>query len=427
MPTWTSEQVASLAPDAASVSAARGLATPGTWSSTGHDVRAVWGKVRSYSTSIDLAGPAFRCTCPSRKIPCKHALGLLMLWARYPETVAAAEAPAEVEEWLAARAKRAAVAGRPPEAKKPVDAEARARRMAERAGRIGAGLDELDLWLRDLVRQGLASAQGRPFRYFDEMAARMVDAQAPGVGSLVRRMAGTVRSGEGWPGRLLLQAGRLHLLVEAWRRADSLPPETQADLRTVAGWSWTAEEVLAGPRVRDRWRVVARSVADEERFRIQRTWLVGSDRTALILDFAAASEPLPSELVVGTEVDAGMAFFPGAWPQRALVADTHGEPERMAAWPGSPTLEEALGDHARALAANPWLERLPMVLDGVVPRGDRRIGDRRGATVRVLVDEPAWWTLLAVSGGHPVGLAGEWADEVLRPLSVWAEGRLVAL
>jgi len=82
-------------------------------------------------------------------------------------------------------------------------------------------------------------------------------------------MAGIVRSGDGWPGRLLVQAGRLHLLAQAWLRFDDLPPALQADLRTVAGWSWTGEEVLAAATpVRDHWQVVGTAVVEEERFRI---------------------------------------------------------------------------------------------------------------------------------------------------------------
>ncbi len=429
MPTWTSEQAASLAPDASSVAAARGVARPRLWSSTGVDDRAVWGECRGYLVAVDLTGPAVSCTCPSRKVPCKHGLGLLMLWASHPEVVAPAEAPGWVEEWLESRARRAARAPAR-EAGKPVDAEARAKRMAGRAARIGAGLEELDRWLRDLVRGGLASAQTRPFRDWDEVAARMVDAQAPGVGGQVRRMAGIVRSGDGWPGRLLVQAGRLHLLVEAWSRFDTLPPETQADLRTVTGWSWTGEEVLAGPTTRDRWSVVARSIADEERFRIVRTWLAGAatGRVALILEFLSPYDPPPSALVLGTAVDADLAFFPGAWPQRALVARIHGEAEPVAEWHGSPTVEDALAGHARALGANPWLDRLPMVLSDVSPVAEGwRVRDRTGAAVRLVVDEPAWWTLVAVSGGGPVGLAGEWQDGALRALSVWADRRLTPL
>ena len=432
MPPWTADQVASLAPDASSIAAAREVAGPRLWSSTGHDERAAWGQCRSYLAAVDLVDPAFSCTCPSRKVPCKHALGLLMLWASSPEAVRPAAAPPWVEDWLAARAKRAARAPAAVE-KKPVDPEARARRMAGRAARIGAGLEELDLWLRDLVRHGLASAQGRPFQYWDDVAARMVDAQAPGVGSQVRRMASIVRSGDGWPGRLLAHAGRLHLLVEAWSRFETLPPETQADLRTAVGWSWTSEEVLgAGPAVPDRWQVVARAVAEEERLRIQRTWLVGTAtlRRGLILDFVPVGAPLPAELVPGTVVDADLAFYPGARPQRALVGTVRGEAESMSEWLGSATIEEALAGHAVALAANPWLDRLPMVLSDVVPvarEGGWRACDTSGTAVDLRVDETGWWTLAAVSGGRPVGLAGEWQDGALRPLSVWADRRLVAL
>ncbi|WP_420894866.1 SWIM zinc finger family protein, partial [Streptomyces noursei] len=34
-----------------------------------------------YGTVVDLDGPAFQCSCPSRKFPCKHTLGLLLRWA----------------------------------------------------------------------------------------------------------------------------------------------------------------------------------------------------------------------------------------------------------------------------------------------------------------------------------------------------------
>lgn len=425
MATWTSEQVTSLAPDASSVIAARGLASARAWSSTGHDDRALWGRIRGYDVAVDLAGGRFSCSCPSRKVPCKHGLGLLLLWASHPEAVSAGDVPAEVETWLARRAAPAAE-------RKEIDPEARARRAAERAARIVVGMEELDLWLRDLVRGGLAAAQQRPYAYWDEVAARMVDAQAPGAGSSVRRMAGIVRSGNGWPGRLLVQVGRLHLLAQAWARFDALDPDTQADVRTASGWSWSSAEVLAGPVVRDRWQVGGRAVVEEERYRIQRTWLTGVEtgRMALVLESVPAYAPLPADLVLGTEVDADLAFFPGAWPQRALVAATHGEAGAMGEWHGAASIGDGLTGHARALAANPFLDRLPLVLSGVVPvaRDDGWWArDGSGAAVRLLLDESQWWTLAAVSGGEPVGLTGEWQDACLRPLAVWADRRLVPL
>ncbi|HEV3401783.1 MAG TPA: SWIM zinc finger family protein, partial [Acidimicrobiales bacterium] len=367
MSTWAPEQVLALAPDAASARAARGLATPRRWSGAGTDDRAVWGLCEGsgqapYQVAVDVAGPAFRCSCPSRKVPCKHVLGLLLLWALRPEAVPSAQAPGWAEEWLAGRMSRPQ-----PAADRAVDPAGRAKRAADRAERIGAGLHELDRWLRDLVRQGLGAAQAQPYRYWDTMAARMVDAQAPGVGGQVRRMAGAVH-GDGWPGRLLEQAGRLHLLTTAWPRRESLPPETHADLRTVVGWPVPADEVLAGAAVRGRWHVVARTVAEEERLRVQRTWLLEEGgRPALVLDFAPTGAPLPADLALATVVDADLAFYPGSFPLRAVVARRHERAETMIDLPGHALLDDALAAHARALAANPWLERFPMALTAGVP------------------------------------------------------------
>ncbi|MER7818614.1 SWIM zinc finger family protein, partial [Streptomyces sp. NPDC096153] len=84
---WTAEQVLALAPDMPSRKAGSRLGTAGPWSGTGGSgAGAVWGLCRGsgstpYRTVVDTSGPAYQCSCPSRKFPCKHALGLLLLWA----------------------------------------------------------------------------------------------------------------------------------------------------------------------------------------------------------------------------------------------------------------------------------------------------------------------------------------------------------
>ena len=75
-----------LAPDPASQQAAARLAGSSRWSQTGAAGDVVWGLCAGsgqhpYQTIADLAGPAYSCSCPSRKFPCKHALALLLLWA----------------------------------------------------------------------------------------------------------------------------------------------------------------------------------------------------------------------------------------------------------------------------------------------------------------------------------------------------------
>lgn len=81
---WSAEQVTALAPDAQVSKAGLKLAAPGTWSGPGTDGTLLWGAARGsgknpYKVCVDLTGPAFTCSCPSRKIPCKHTIGLLHL------------------------------------------------------------------------------------------------------------------------------------------------------------------------------------------------------------------------------------------------------------------------------------------------------------------------------------------------------------
>jgi hypothetical protein len=51
--------------------------------------------------------------------------------------------------------------------------------------------------------------------------------------------------------------------------------------------------------------------------------------------------------------------------------------------------------------------------------------DGRGVPLDPAVGAP--WRLVAASAGRPVTVAGEWTATGLRPLSVWADDRLVRL
>ena len=84
---WSADQVTALAPDKQVATAGLKLASPATWSDAGvhealpHTSASGSGK-KPYRVCVDLSGPAFTCSCPSRKFPCKHAVGLLHLWSR---------------------------------------------------------------------------------------------------------------------------------------------------------------------------------------------------------------------------------------------------------------------------------------------------------------------------------------------------------
>jgi hypothetical protein len=331
-----------------------------------------------------------------------------------------------VSVWVESRA--AARPGRVP-GEPPRDPSAVARRAAEREARVTAGVEDLRVWLRDAVRGGLGAGRLRSWDEWDAFAARLVDAQAPGAASRLRSLGGVAAARpDDWPERLLSGLGLLHLLCEAHARVDAA---VRDDVRALLGFNVAREDVLAGPRVQDRWIVLARVVIEQERLRVQRTWLWGVDtgRPALLLDFAPPGAPLEPRPTPGTAMHAALAFHPSATPLRAVVAETDGLGTAPGAF-GAGGAGEALRATAAAIAANPWLDEWPVVLRSAVPDG--RVDGAWTVTapdgaLTLGGSEGARWRLLAVSGGRPVSLFGLWNGTKLTPLAAGDGVRTVTL
>ncbi|MGH9277738.1 MAG: SWIM zinc finger family protein [Acidimicrobiales bacterium] len=432
---WTTQQVLGLAPDKGSVAAARRLTSPRTWSQLGATESLVFGRCQGsakapYQVTVDLTGPAFKCTCPSRKFPCKHGLALLLLWVEHGDLVGeAANAADFADEWASERrakaeakaTKAAKAANRPAEV---VDPEARARRQAEREAAMTAGLDELEQWLGDLVRQGLAGARRQPYAFWDSMAARLVDAQLPALADRVREVGGgvAIAGRHDWADTLLAECGRWQLAIHAWRRRATLGPATVGDLRTFLGWPRRANEVAAFERVRDRWVVAGVRQGENDRIASQRTWLWGqrTGRWVVLLDFAAAGAVLKVAQVAGSVVDDAVVVHPGSDPVRAALSGEERVVDRHTAPPGL-RIAQAVDQLATWLAANPWRDRFPVALGGVVlvPGDGGRwwfqdeAGDRLPLSPYV---EP--WLVLALSAGTPATVTAEWERGVVYPMVV---------
>jgi hypothetical protein len=425
---WSTAQVTALASDAGSLKAARGVSGAGHWQEPGRLDDVLWGLCRGsgknpYQVGVDLSGPAFRCSCPSRKFPCKHALGLLLLWAE-GGAVSSGPVPAFVSEWISSRAERAAKA---PRGSAPVDPVASAKRAAQRAERVAAGMAELRRWLDDQVQQGLAGAEQAGHRPYDAMAARLIDAQAPTAASAVRRLGGIAGIGPQWADRLLGELGLLRLLVSGHAQLDTLPAGLAATVRMRIGFPVATEEVLAGPRLRDTWQVLGQVDSDDGALMTRRTWLRGVDsgRFALLLSFAAPGQSLAADVVPGTSVEASLCFYPGAAPLRALVAERHGPAAPLSEPVGAQPMRAALAGWSAALAAEPWRYDSPVLLAGVRPGGGGWLTDAAGESLPLASGHREPWWLLAAAGGLPAVVAAEWSPGGLRPLAAWVDGRHV--
>ncbi|WP_151477096.1 SWIM zinc finger family protein [Streptomyces albicerus] len=435
---WTADQVLALAPDAASRKAGSKLGAAGPWSEAGSsDEGTVWGLCRGsgskpYRTVIDIAdstGPAYKCSCPSRKFPCKHALGLLLLWAGEDGTVPRGQAPDWAGEWIEGRRKcaddkRAASAAGSPSSGDP---EAARRRAERRAEKITAGAAELEQRLADLLRGGLAAAEQAGYGLWEETAARMVDAQAPGLAGRVRELGAIPSSGPGWPVRLLEECALLHLLDQGWLRRERLPDGLAATVRSRIGLSGSAD----GPPVRDHWLVLAQYDTADSRLTTRRIWLHGAEsgRTALLLSYGAAGRAPELALPVGLALDAEVSAYPGAGQLRVALGEQFTPPAPVPLRPPGVSVARAAAQYGEALRDDPWLDSHPVTLGRVIPTPDGdswQLADADGELALPLTpaaqSRSGLWRLVALSGGTPVTVFGECGHRGFTPLTAWPEG-----
>ncbi|MFJ6543056.1 hypothetical protein ACIQMP_20735 [Streptomyces sp. NPDC091385] len=316
----------------------------------------------------------------------------------------------------------------------PADPEAARRRAERREQRVTAGVTELEQRLADLLRGGLASAEQTGHTLWEETAARMVDAQAPGLAAKVRELGAIPASGPDWPTRLLEECALLHLLGQGWLHRDQLPDALAATVRSRLGLPASAD----GPPLRDRWLVLAQYDTADPKLTTRRIWLhgTGSGHTRLLLSYGAAGRAPELSLRVGHTLEADLTGYPGAGQLRAALGERYAPPTPATVRPNGLTTAQAAARYGDALREDPWLDRVPVILAGVIPVPDERPGswqltdadadpktDPASATALPLtptcLTRPGLWRLIALSGGTPLTVFGELGHRGFTPLTAW--------
>ena len=437
----TPDIVTALAPDAPSLKAGRGLASPGKWALVAGNAEAVWGLMQGsgkdpYQVQALADGSATKCSCPSRKFPCKHALGILFIAAEQPAKLSGSPPPAWVGEWLAARAEKATKAEAKASAaaetpKGPVDEIAQAKRREKRAGRVADGVVFLRQWLSDLVRQGLADAPLADYGFWESVARRMVDAQAPGLARLVRLCGEAAGRGQRDQDELLDQLGRLHLLLVAATNQHGNDSALRGEVDQWLGYALPQEAVLAGPEVRDTWFIAARTMEEEDRVITALTWLWGtrSKRWACWIQSAPAQQPVFTPMPPGRCMEGGLTFYPGLHPMRALWKS----PPTAAVDAAGEILTESVAGmlerYAAVLAENPWRTRMPFCLRAAtVTEGGRDcLVEESGAALPMAGNAALTQLMMAVDGGRAVPVCGLWDGSRALPLAMADDGAWMSL
>src|SRR5262249_50782450 len=111
----TRSAIEAMAPDQSALSAASALLKPAKWPGRAQSGALLWGECQGsganpYRVVADTEDVGSKCTCPSRKFPCKHAIALMWMFVDDAKAFQPADIPEWVNDWMGRRRKGAAPA-----------------------------------------------------------------------------------------------------------------------------------------------------------------------------------------------------------------------------------------------------------------------------------------------------------------------------
>lgn len=263
MPELTSSYVDSLAPNAAAIKNGQGLVRKKSFIRLhrSENGELLFGQCAGsgktpYECSVDFLAPespVFRCSCPSRQFPCKHALGLLYAYvegqtftaAPVPETIAAKREKAGKREEN--KVKQAAEGGgsKP----KKVNKSALKKKITAQL----EGLDLLEKLVLSLIRGGLSTIDAKTLKTIQEHVKQLGNYYLSGAQIELRRFALLLGKGQDREQSYTYaveQLTRLHAFIKkgrAYLTARSEDPELALDHEsTIDEWlgnAWQLSEL----------------------------------------------------------------------------------------------------------------------------------------------------------------------------------------
>ena len=418
--------------DDASLKAGKTLANRSKWVNVFSHEEALWGYCQGsgsnpYFTQIDLNNLAFKCSCPSRKFPCKHGVALAYLFLNekniFTESI---EIEENTKQWLDKRGtrKKVQIAESQDVKNEKIDA-AKAKRADTRVRQVEGGTSELRQWLQDIVRSGITTSPANSIRFNENIIARMVDAKAGGLAAALRNLNDINYFEEGWQVEFMRQISRLYLLLEAFEKMDFLDEKLQQDIRSLIGWQTKKEDVLSTESIGDQWVVLSRRVEEEDKgLQSERVWLWGtrSNRPALILNFFGGyGPPLTVTHDAGTTVIGDLCFYPSTFPLRALFA-VQNETAHFQSVSGFSNIENFKNSYHSLLSRYPFLESVPTVISNVFLYKNEKnwyiVDEQKHYLLLQNIDDQLY-PILSFSGAKPIQIFALYQNNQLQLLSCW--------
>lgn len=430
---WTYESILNLAPDAIVFERAKELSSTRNWKVLAGNADFIFGECKSsgtilYKTFLDINDGSWLCSCQDEKRPCRHVIALMLIYLNSAHQIRIVDF---LPEWLPAlrekEQKDKAAAAEIALQKEKVKAKAKDARFEL----MQAGVLELEVWLSDIIRQGLATIDGQSSSFWEDFASRMVDAKLGAIAKKIRLLQYAMHK-ENWQDHILRELAELYLFAKAFKQLDQLPEGMQQELLNYAGIIVKKDELLKQNGIKDRWLVLGKQEGAEENLRYRRTWLLGeaTGQFALILDFVWGRNTFIMDWKEGDVLEAELVYYPGAYPIRAVLKRFQKNKIAFDVTHGYPAIEDFATAYAQALALNPWINTFPILLKAVYPYLEQEeffVFDQKEKVITLSMKGNQAWKLLAISGGQAISIFGEWDGQALHPISAFIDNRLVKL
>jgi hypothetical protein len=413
------------------------LATSTTFSMRGSCAGVIWGQLRGLSDEYKVVylpeTKQMRCSCWIFPKPCFHALALAQVWELEGES--AFESQETAPDWTTALLAGKAMTLAKIQENEAQKAISREKNYLERIERAFNGFDDLEQWLLDTMKRGLATAISENSNFYEDIAARMADNSMTGISRSLRLLKNIPTNDPAWSDKTLRFLGELYLAVRAFRNREQMSEDLIADLQNYIGINAKKEEALHGKdHISDAWAVIGvKETQVEDKLKARYTWLLGAktNRFALILDYAYGGIEFSAALPSGSIFNANLAFYPSALPIRALLnSEPKFLPKNIEKLPGLANFEALSKCYAANLGVQPWIRAEPIILENVQPfaiKDTFYLIDLNQKQLTFNCAKEAAWKIMALSGGAEITVFGEWSGQVFWPISVVADGRFVEL
>ncbi len=303
---------------------------------------------------------------------------------------------------------------------------------SQRLLNMEAGMRDLEQLLLDIIQEGIGSAPNRPLAFWEERAARLVDAQLRPIASRLKKMPFFFSQYEEWADAFLEELAELYMMVKMFNKRDSLDPSVIAELYAGAGLTARKSDLDESKAISGHWELVGQFSGADDQLKYLKTWWYSRTLKEFFfqLDFAFGSQLLPDNLKVGRVYEGRLLPYEGCAPRRAFLLPEEkatGFVNNLTGMSSFPNVSEAF---TQALKRNPLLKDLPVILTGVKPvvlEGKVVLLDESALVMEVSDNQKQGESLFVISGGNPVNLFGEWNGALFNPYSVEIENHFLSL